>query len=169
MVPALRHVREQTVKLKFEQIIAADRDTVWAMFDDPASMKKWQPTLESFTPKSGIPGQPDAVSELVYAEKGRKVVMTETITERRQPDFLAGIYESARGKTLIVNTFEAIDENTTRWSCWCNFAFRGFMRFMALFTMSSLRKRTEADMARFRLLVETEVANRREAASAKRA
>ena len=147
------------MKLKFETIIDASRDRVWAAFDNPDNMKKWQPTLESFTPVSGIPGQPDAVSELVYSENGRRVVMTETITERRKPDLMAGVYDTDCGKTLIVNHFEIVDENTTRWLSWCNFTFTGFMRFMSLFLAGSIRKRTEADMGRFKLLVETEVAS----------
>ena len=149
-----------TMKLNCEQVIKADRRTVWAAFDNPHNMRKWQPTLESFMHKSGVPGQPGSVSELVYDEKGRKVIMTETVTERREPDFLAGTYESPWGKTLIVNHFEAVDEHTTRWSAWCNFTFRGLMRFMAPFIAGSIRRRTEADMRRFRQLVESEVGNR---------
>ncbi|MDH4048867.1 MAG: SRPBCC family protein [Gammaproteobacteria bacterium] len=147
------------MKLKFEITIDASLDKVWAAFDNPDNMKKWQPSLDSFTPVSGIPGQPDAVSELVYRENGRKIIMTETITERRKPDFLAGIYETEFGKTLVVNRFESIDDNTTRWQSWCNFKFRGVMRFFCLFLAGSIRKRTEADMGRFKLLVETENAS----------
>jgi uncharacterized protein YndB with AHSA1/START domain len=147
------------MKLKFEQIIEAGRDRVWAAFDNPDNLKKWQPTLESLSHKSGVAGQTDAESELVYNEKGRRVVMTETVTERRKPDLMAGVYESRWGKTLIVNHFEVIDENTTRWISWCNFRFTGLMRFLALFTAGSIRRRTEADMDRFKLLVETELAN----------
>jgi uncharacterized protein YndB with AHSA1/START domain len=147
------------MKLTFEQLIDADRDRVWSTFDNPENMTKWQPTLESFTPKSGIPGQVDSVSELVYQENGRKIVMTETITERRAPAFMAGVYENRWGKTLIVNHFDVVDENTTRWVSWCNFRFTGAMRFLSLFLAGSIRKRTVADMGRFKLLVETERAN----------
>jgi len=147
------------MKLKFELTIDANRDKVWAAFDNPDNMTKWQPSLAPFTPVSGIPGQPDSVSKLVYKENGKQIVMTETITERRKPDFMAGVYETDFGKSLVVNRFEAIDENTTRWLSWCNFSFKGVMRFMSLFLAGSIRKRTEADMGRFKLLVETENAS----------
>ncbi len=147
------------MKFKFETVIDADLETVWAAFDNPDNMNRWQQNLESFKLVSGEPGQPGAVSELVYDEKGKKVVMKETITERRQPDFLAGTYESPIGKALIVNHFEAVDQDSTRWSAWCNVTFQGLMKVMSLFVGGAIRKRTEADMLRFKLMVETDQAN----------
>ena len=147
------------MKLKFETVIDASLDTVWAAFDNPENMTRWQQNLESFKHVSGEPGQAGTVSELIYDEKGRKVVLEETITERRQPDFLAGTYDSPMGKTLIVNHFEAVDDNSTRWTTWCNFTFKGFMKIMSLFISGIIRKRTEADMERFKLMVETDQAS----------
>ena len=146
------------MKLKTEVVIDADRATVWQLFDDPDNMTKWQSTLKSFTHKSGTPGKPDAVSELVYAEKGREVVMTETITARREPDFLAGTYESKWGNVVIVNHFEETDDGKTRWVGYWNHSFKGFMKLMALFMARSMRNRTQSDMERFKLFVETEIA-----------
>ncbi|MGB5739015.1 MAG: SRPBCC family protein, partial [Woeseia sp.] len=102
------------MKYKTEVIINAPRERVWAEFDNPDNMARWQPTLESFVHRSGTPGQPGAVSELIYNENGRKVVMIETINERREPDFLAGIYESNFGTTTIVNQFEELGDSQTK-------------------------------------------------------
>ena len=145
--------------MKYEAVIDADRDFVWAAFDNPDNLSRWQPTLKSFTQISGDPGQPGAVSELVYEEKGKEVIQTETITERRRPDFLAGIYDNAWAKSLIVNHFEAIDDNTTRFVCYSNMQFKGMMKIMSLFVAGSIRKRVEDYMDRFKLFVETEAAN----------
>lgn len=147
------------MKLKLETVIDASLAAVWDAFDNQDNMTRWQQNLESCNHVSGEPGQPGAVSELVYKEKGRKVVLKETITERRQPDFLAGTYESPMGKTLVVNHFEAVDENSTRWTAWCNFTFHGVMKFISLFVAGKIRKRSEADMQRFKLMVETDQAN----------
>ncbi len=147
------------MKLKFETVIDASVDTVWAAFDDPGNMPRWQQNLESFNHISGEPGQPGAMSELKYDEKGKEIVLRETITERREPNFLAGVYDSPMGKTLIVNHFEAVNENSTRWTSWSNFTFKGFMKILSLFVSGIIRKRTEADMQRFKLMVETDQAN----------
>lgn len=146
------------MKHKTEVVIDADRETVWRLFDNPDNMTKWQPTLKSFTHRSGTPGEPDAVSDLVYDENGREVILTETITARRQPDFLAGTYESKWGNAVIVNRFEEVDDGRTRWVTYQNHAFKGFMKILALFVARSIRKRSETDMERFKLFVETEAA-----------
>ncbi|MDX1402930.1 MAG: SRPBCC family protein [Woeseiaceae bacterium] len=147
------------MKLRFETIIEADLDTVWAAFDDANNKVRWQQNLKSFKQVSGDPGRPGAVAEYVYDENGKKLVLTETITERREPVFLAGLYESPVGRTLVVNHFKAVDEHSTSWTAWSNFSFRGVMKIMSLFVAGTIRKRTKADMERFKLLVETDRAS----------
>lgn len=148
------------MKHKAEVLIDADLATVWRMFDDPANMAKWQPTLKSFTHKSGTPGQEDAVAELVYEENGREILMTETITARREPNFLGGTYESDWGSVVVFNHFEEVGESKTRWTSNVNYGFRGLMKIMAFFMQKSIRNRSDRDMNRFKLLVETETAGK---------
>lgn len=148
------------MKHKTEVLIDADLATVWRMFDDPANMARWQPTLKSFTHRSGMPGEPDAVSELIYDENGREIVMTETITARREPNFLGGAYESNWGSVIVFNHFEEVGANKTRWTSNVNYSFKGIMKFMAFFMQNAIRNRSERDMNRFKLLVETETAGR---------
>jgi Polyketide cyclase / dehydrase and lipid transport len=146
------------MKIKYEAEIKASREFVWAAFDDPHNLSRWQPTLESFTHRAGEPGQPGAVSELVYNENGKKITTTETVTERREPIFRAGYYDSACATTLIVNHFDEVDDNTTRLVSYTNINFKGIMKIMSLFAARSIRTRIEANMNRFKLLVETEAA-----------
>ena len=147
------------MKTKFDVIIDADRETVWAAFDDTDNMSRWQSTLKSFTHKSGTPGEIGAVSELIYDEDGREVVMLETITEKRRPVFFAGIYKSRWGKSLVVNHFETVNDNQTRWAGHANHGFRGIMKLMSPFLRKKICARTEDDMQRFKLLVESQQAS----------
>ena len=148
------------MKLNFEQTIDASLRTVWAAFNASSNKRRWQQNFESYTHMSGDPGQQGAISELTFNENGKMMVISETITESRAPDFLSAIYESKYSSTIIVNHFESIGESTTRWTAWCNFAFKGFMKIMAPFIAGTIRKRTEDDMHRFKLLVETDAAGR---------
>ena len=143
------------MKLKAEVVIDADPATVWRYFDDTDKLAQWQSGLESITHQSGARGQPDAVSVLVYDDNGRKRTETETITARREPDFLAGIRQSERGHSVIVNHFEATDDGNTRWIAYHNHAFKGVAKFTTLFSHGALRRRAEEDMQRFKLLVES--------------
>lgn len=148
------------VKLRNEIVIDADQESVWAIFDDPDNMQAWQPTLESFERKSGVDGQPGAVAEFVYDENGRKVRLVETITERREPHFMAGTYESDVGNALIVNHFEDAGDGRTRWVMYANHSFRGVYRFLGIFFAGAIRKRNEEMMNNFKLLAETKRAER---------
>lgn len=148
------------MKLKFEKEIDAGREAVWLTFNDPAQKQRWQQQLLSFEHKDGVPGQPGAVSELTFDERNGKLVVQETITERRDPDFLIGSYESKHATMLAVNHFEIVNERATRWTAWCKFRFRGVMKLMSHFAAAAIRERTEGDMERFKLLVESREAQK---------
>ena len=147
------------MKQKFEITVDAGVDAVWAAFTNPDNMGRWVQNFKSITPKSGKPGQPGSTAEVVFDENGKEVVLTETVTERREKSFFAGDYESPHGKTHIVHHFEAVDDNTTRWTSWCRFTFSGFMKVFSIFMGGAIRKRTEGDMARFKLMVESDEAS----------
>ena len=102
--------------------------------------------------------EPDAVAEFVYEEDGREIVLTETITARRDREFLGGTYESKWGTVVILNLFESTKDGRTRWSSNSNHRFKGLMKFLSLFMAKSIRERIDNDMQRFKLLIETEVA-----------
>jgi uncharacterized protein YndB with AHSA1/START domain len=148
------------MKFRHEIVIDADQESVWTAFDDPGNMKAWQPTLRSFTRKSGRDGQPGAVAELVYDENGREVTLIETVTERREPHFMAGSYESDVGNALIVNHFEDAGNGRTRWVMHGNHSFKGIFRFLGIFFAGSIRKRNEDMMNNFKLFAETRQAER---------
>jgi hypothetical protein len=146
------------VKLNFDVTIVANLDAVWDAFDNPDNKVRWQTNFHSYEHRTGIPGQPGATAELTFDEKGKMVVLTETITERRDRSFLAGTYESVHGTTVIFNRFEEINGQQTHWHSWRRISFNGMMKVMLLFIGGTIRKRTEADMQRFKLMVETDEA-----------
>jgi uncharacterized protein YndB with AHSA1/START domain len=148
------------MKFRHEIVIDVDQESVWTAFDDPGNMMAWQPALESYSRKSGRDGQPGAVAELVYDENGRSVKLIETITERREPHFMAGTYESDVGNALIVNHFEDAGDGRTRWVMYGNHSFRGIFRFLGLFFATAIRKRNADMMNNFKLFAETKQAER---------
>lgn len=147
------------MKLTNQITIDADRETVWRTFADRDQLSSWQPTLKSVTHKRGRRGEVGQVVEMVYTEKGRDVVMVETLTEKREPDFLAGLYESDWGHATIVNHFEPAGDDRTRWTMYSNHDFKGIGGFVSFLFRKSISARTEDWMQRFKLLVETRSAD----------
>ncbi len=143
------------MKLKAEVTIDADPATVWRYFDDADKLVEWQPGLTSVTHESGVPGQPDAVRKLHFQQGRQSRVETEMVTARREPDFLAGTMDSESATAVVVNHFEKAGEDSTRWVTYWNYRFKGAARLTSLFTHKSVQERMEADMQRFKLLVET--------------
>lgn len=83
------------------------------------------------------------------------------VTERREPDFIAGISESEWSKAIVVNHFDKIDADRTRWVFYANHQFKGLRKLAAIFVRNSIGKRTEDNMQRFKLSVESKLAKRR--------
>jgi len=139
----------------FEVALERDRAAVWKAFDNPDNMKKWQPTLESFERVSGTPGQPGAVSRLTYKEGKRTIVLTETITLRREPEEFGGTYDSGTALNEIHNRFEEAGARRTRWIVTSDFQFRGFWRLLGPLLRGAIRKRTIEDLSRFKQKLES--------------
>ena len=141
--------------LAFDYVLGRKREEVWKAFDNPHNMKKWQPTLVAFEPLSGTPGQEGAVSKLTYREDGRLIVLTETVTTRREPGEFGGTYESDMATNVIHNRFEREGPWTTRWSVTVDFRFRGLWRLLGPLFKRVIAKRTRADLERFKTMLES--------------
>lgn len=81
------------------------------------------------------------------------------VTDKRRPAFIAGKYDTEGSTAIVVNQFEEVDPSQTRWVVFANYRFKGAMRFLAFFGAGKIRNRTIANMERFKLFVETQVAN----------
>jgi hypothetical protein len=81
------------------------------------------------------------------------------VTDKRRPAFIAGKYVTDASTAVVVNHFEEVSPKQTKWVVFANYRFKGTMKFLALFGSGKIRDRTVANMERFKLFVETQVAN----------
>ena len=142
------------MRFVWEIVLNRSRDEVWRAFDNPENLKRWEPTLLSFEPVSGNPGQVGAVSRLTYLEGKRSIVLTETITLRHEPDEFAGSYDSVMAVNTISNSFTTEGSGATRWTVSAEFCCRGLWRLLAPLMRGSIRKRLNADLTRFKTELE---------------
>jgi hypothetical protein len=81
------------------------------------------------------------------------------VTDKHRPDFIAGNYITAGSRAVVVNHFEQVAPQRTKWIVFANYRFTGAMKFLSFFGAGKIRDRTMANMERFKLFVETQVAN----------
>ena len=144
------------MKFTLELPIRKSRAEVWKAFDSVENTKKWQPTLIKFENVSGTPGQPGAISRLIFSEGKREFFLTEKITLRAEPERFDGIYENEFADNVVKNTFVATSENETLWKIETEFKFKTIiMKIVGPLMKKNFVKRTEKDMRRFKKLAES--------------
>ena len=135
--------------------IELSRDRVLELFDSIENLYKWQKGLQSFEHKSGEPGQPGAISEMVFLNGKHRMVMTETITERNLPDEFNGIYEWKGGMNTLVNRFIVLGPERTRWESTCAYTFSSIpMKLMGLFCRGMFKKQNMLFLEAFKAFCE---------------
>lgn len=142
------------MRLRFELVVERPRDEVWGAYDDPQNLAKWQPTLRASGVQSGRQGQVGAVSRLVYEEEGRRILMLETITGRREPESMSATYDTSMLANHLWLGFEPLDEARTRMSIDAEIRFKGLRMPLGFFLGKSVSRRLRADFERFKLLLE---------------
>ena len=88
--------------------------------------------------------------------------MIHNVTERREPHFIAGTYESVTGRAVIVNHFEDAGNGQTHWTMYVNHTFKGIYKFLSIFFGAKIRNHHEEIMNNFKLYTETAQAGRAE-------
>lgn len=144
------------MKFTVDLTINKNRRSVWKAFDNPNNTRHWQPTLQSFEPQKGTPGQVGAISKLTYREDGQTITLLETITDRDEPNEFSGIYARDGVVNELRNTFVELNAQQTRWILDADLRFSGVLSLVAPLMKKSLVKRTRADMERFKAMVENQ-------------
>jgi len=142
------------VKLHLELLLNGRRLDVWRAFDNPENLRKWQPNLQSIRHVQGKPGYAGAVSVLIFDEGGRRVVLEETVLERRAPQLYAVAYHSSNNTNKVTHNFDAEGSSQTRWVVDSEYKFHGFWRFFSPLLRRTLQSRAVAEMERFKQFVE---------------
>ena len=145
------------MKFTVELPIHKPRAEVWNLFDNPENLNKWQPTLISFDPVSGLTGQIGAVSKLTFEENGRQFSLTEKIVFRDEPQRLDQLYENNFADNTVRNTFVEQDNNQTLWLVETEYKFKTLiMRILGPIVKKNFVARTQKDMERFKEMVESQ-------------
>jgi hypothetical protein len=147
------------MKYQGEITIAAEPEFVWNIFDDLESTRIWQPYLKTYKQLSGTAGEVGSVYELVFDNNGRDIKAIATLTEKREYEVMASSIDSESSFATVVNRFEPIGNNQTRWIFSVEYRFKGLYRLVAFFLRKSMRTRAANEMRNFKQLVESRLAD----------
>lgn len=145
------------MKFTCEVIINLPIDKVIALFDDPNNLSKWMEGLQSFEHLSGTSGQPGARSKLTFINRGRQMVLFETVTVRNLPHEFSGTYEANGVFNTVKNHFEKIDDSHTRYRTENEFRFSGFMKLIAFLWPGAFKKQSMKFLTDFKNFAESAV------------
>jgi hypothetical protein len=145
------------MKYSNEVVIHLPIKRVVELFDNPDNLRHWQPSLISFEPISGSPGQAGAKSRLRHKMGNREIEMIETITVRDLPKEFSGTYEAKGVFNLVTNRFEALPDGSTRYTSDTAFQFKGLMmKFLGLLMPGAFRKQSQKYMDDFKSFAENQ-------------
>ena len=128
------------------------RNEVMKLFHNEEFVKAWQPTIKSFTRIKGTKYQKDCVTEFVYDNKGKDMLITETILHTDYPKTYEAFYEAKNMKNWEINTLSD-SQGKTLWHAKHIFKMSGFMSLLGLFK-GMFVKQSKSDMLAFKTAAE---------------
>jgi len=117
------------MKFKISTVINKPRDIVIQYFIDPQYMSHYH---NGFIRKENVEGEPQQTNStaILYYDMGKRGIMElhETILDNALPDHFLAAYHHSHTDNTMLSTFEALDENTTRYDAEVDYtALRGFV------------------------------------------
>ena len=148
------------IKYSEEIVINENIDTVSALFDNPYNMKEYMDGIESYTVIDGNLREVGSKSELVVAmiEKDvvkRRIVMIEEIITNNLPQEKKVTYRADAVYNIVINRFEKLEENKTKFINEQEFEFKGYMKIMGFFMPSAFKEQSRIYLENFKIFVES--------------
>lgn len=133
-------------------------DLVTQLFADPENLKRYQDGFVKKIPVSGTPGTHGAVSEMHYLNRGREMVLIETIVENHLPDRFVATYSHPMMDNTLRTTFSVISIDQTRYDIDVEYtAINGVVpRMMAFFMPGMFTRQGKVWMENFKRFVEAQ-------------
>jgi hypothetical protein len=145
------------MKFIFSAEINLPVEKVFELFLNKDNLKEWQTEVINFEHINGTPGEVGAVTKQNY----KSVIIIETITSKKFPDEIRGLYDHKRGTTTIMihessNRFKSLGENKTLFELeMLNVEFVGFLpKLMSKLMGRMFEKYHQEEVDRFKLFAE---------------
>lgn len=144
------------MKFKCQVDIDLPREKVIELFDSVDNLKHWQDGFISFEHLTGEPGEVGSTARMMYEMNGRPMELIETVTVKNFPDEFSGTYVHKHMTNSMVNKFEWLASDKTRWTAEIEYTqLNGFMIKMMAFLMPGIfKKQTQKWLNQFKAFAE---------------
>jgi len=110
--------------------------------------------LKSYTPLSGVPGEPGATARLGYEVDGKSFELLETVITNRLPQEHTATYEMKGMVNTITSRYLSESATSTRMVTVNEFKFAGMMRIVGALTGGALRAQSLRQIESFKAYAE---------------
>lgn len=133
-------------------------DLVTRLFADPDNLRHYQDGFVKKVPLSGTPGETGAVSKMHYLNRGREMVLTETIINNQLPDSFAATYSHPMMDNILRTSFSVISIDQTLYEIDVEYtAINGIIpKLMAFLMPGMFTKQGKVWMDNFKQFVEAQ-------------
>lgn len=142
--------------MKYATVVTIDapREKVIEVMDNPDNLPKWLKGLKAYRTITGTPGEVGAVAAMNFDMDGRKIKMTETITEKDLPTLFKATYRAPGIYNEQENFFKELPNGKTEWESHSFYKFSGAMSLVSWALRSRMKKQSLEFMENFKYLVE---------------
>ncbi len=145
------------MRYELEEDIQVPRERVLELFLDTENLKKWQPSLVSYSQISGdsMRGVGSQCRQ-VHKMGNREVDMIATVTVDEYPEDFAARFEADGMTNIVANRFEEMGALRTRWTVTTEFQTTSIMmKIMMVLMPFVFKSQTRKFMVQFRDFVES--------------
>ena len=134
--------------------INSNIDSLIVLFDNPYNMKEYMEGIESYNLISGEIRKVGAKAEITAVMGENKVIMIEEIITNDLPTEKKVTYKANRVYNIVINRFEKVSENKTKFINEQEFEFNGYMKIIGFFMPSAFKKQSRAYLKNFKEFAE---------------
>lgn len=128
---------------------------VWDFYLDPSNFNLWLSAFSSIETINGQWGELNSVIKHHYEHKGKKMILSETISELVYHSTIKTIQENNLLKTDLLLQFENLDSNSTKLIAIANTKFKLIhFKFLSFFLHKSFQQRLDNDFFRLKEIME---------------
>lgn len=129
---------------------------VTTLFKDRRNDKLWMKGFQKKTPIDGNEGEEGAKCKVEFLMGKRRFEMEEVIVKINLPIEYTTTHTTPKVFNRVKNSFEKIDNHTTRYHTEQEFQFKGFMKIMAFFMPGAFKKQSMQYLKDFKAFAENQ-------------